>query len=129
MMAGIPVLAANEGGPTETVIDGQTGWLRDVRKVQDWTEVMRAALEDGPGEERLKEMGMRGQERVKAEFSKGKMAERFENEIQNMMYAGRVPMISMMVVVVGAGLLGVLIALAFYMVGKSRTIVYTQEQL
>ncbi|OCK93042.1 glycosyltransferase family 4 protein [Cenococcum geophilum 1.58] len=125
MMAGIPVLAANEGGPTETVIDGQTGWLRDVRKVQDWTEVMRAALEDGPGEERLKEMGMRGQERVKAEFSKEKMAERFENEMQNMMYAGRVPMISMMVVIVGAGLFGVLIALAFYMVGKSRTTVYT----
>jgi len=121
-MAGIPVLAANEGGPTETVVGGQTGWLRDVRKIQDWTEVMRAALEDGPGVERLEEMGKRGRERVKAEFSKEKMAERFENEIQNMMYAGRVPMISMMVVVVGAGLLGVLIALAFYMVGKSRTI-------
>ena len=52
MLAGTPVLAANEGGPTETVISGQTGWLRDVRKVQDWTEVMRIALEDGDGEQR-----------------------------------------------------------------------------
>lgn len=122
MMARIPVLAANEGGPTETVVSGQTGWLRDVRKVQDWTEVMRVALEDGPGEERLKAMGKRGQERVKAEFSKEKMAERFENEVQNMIVAEKVPIISMMAVVLGAGFLGALTGLAFYVVGQLRTI-------
>ncbi|KAF2273511.1 UDP-Glycosyltransferase/glycogen phosphorylase, partial [Westerdykella ornata] len=85
MLAGTPVLAANEGGPTETVISGQTGWLRDVRKVGDWTEVMRIALEDGEGEERLKEMGRWGRERVISEFSKEKMAERLESEINQMM--------------------------------------------
>ncbi len=84
MLAGTPVLAANEGGPTETVISGQTGWLRDVTKVQDWTEVMRIALEDGDGEVRLKEMGKWGRERVIAEFSKEKMAERLESEIDAM---------------------------------------------
>jgi alpha-1,3/alpha-1,6-mannosyltransferase len=84
MLTGTPVLAANEGGPTETVISGQTGWLRDVNKVNDWTEVMRIALEDGDGEQRLKEMGNRGRERVIAEFSKEKMAERLEMEIRDM---------------------------------------------
>ena len=84
MLAGTPVLAANEGGPTETVISGQTGWLRDVSKVSDWTEVMRIALEDGDGEQRLKDMGKWGRERVRAEFSKSKMAECLEQEIQLM---------------------------------------------
>lgn len=85
MLAGTPVLAANEGGPTETVISGQTGWLRDVGKISDWTEVMRIALEDGDGELRLKEMGKWGQERAIAEFSKEKMAERLEVEIIHML--------------------------------------------
>ncbi|PVI03611.1 glycosyltransferase family 4 protein [Periconia macrospinosa] len=84
MLVGTPVLAANEGGPTETVVSGQTGWLRDVSKVQDWTEVMRIALEDGEGEERLKEMGKWGRERVISTFSKEKMAETLETEIQDM---------------------------------------------
>lgn len=85
MLAGTPVLAANEGGPTETVISGQTGWLRNVSKTSDWTEVMRIALEDGEGEKRLVEMGQWGRERVHAEFSKEKMAERLEVEIQHML--------------------------------------------
>ncbi|KAH6613956.1 alpha-1,3-mannosyltransferas-like protein ALG2 [Boeremia exigua] len=84
MLAGIPVLAANEGGPTETVISGQTGWLRDVGMINDWTEVMRIALEDDDGAQRLKEMGRWGRERVIAEFSKEKMAERLETEIHGM---------------------------------------------
>lgn len=84
MLAGTPVLAANEGGPTETVISGQTGWLRDVSKTSEWTEVMRIALEDGDGEKRLEEMGRWGRERVIAEFSKEKMAERLEVEMQLM---------------------------------------------
>ncbi|OCK83610.1 glycosyltransferase family 4 protein [Lepidopterella palustris CBS 459.81] len=115
MMAGIPVLAANEGGPTETVVNGQTGWLRDVKKVQDWTEVMQVALEDGPGEARLKEMGNRGRERVKAEFSMEKMATTLENEIERMMQGPRAPMVSVAaVVVLGVGLLGALTALAIW---------------
>ncbi|KAJ8109264.1 hypothetical protein OPT61_g7592 [Boeremia exigua] len=85
MLAGTPVLAANEGGPTETVISGQTGWLRDVNKINDWTEVMRIALEDGDGKQRLIDMGKWGRERVIAEFSKEKMAERLETEIHDML--------------------------------------------
>ncbi len=28
MLSGLPVLACNTGGPTETVVEGVTGWLR-----------------------------------------------------------------------------------------------------
>ena len=111
MLAGTPVLAANEGGPTETVINGQTGWLRDVSKVQDWTEVMRLALEDGDGEQRTREMGKWGKERVRAEFSKDKMGERLDVEIQAMaQHQMRPPLIPVAMVVLAAGLLGLLMA-------------------
>ncbi|KAF2268812.1 mannosyltransferase [Lojkania enalia] len=123
MLAGTPVLAANEGGPTETVISGQTGWLRDVKKVQDWTEVMRIALEDGDGEERLKEMGKWGKERVTSEFSKEKMAERLENEIQIMRRRvarpGIVPDIFVVLFVVGW--IGALIALRVWAGSKQNS--------
>ena len=85
MLAGTPVLAANEGGPTETVVSERTGWLRNVRKVSDWTDVMRIALQDGDGEQIRKKMGEWGRTRVIAEFSKEKMAERLELEIHNML--------------------------------------------
>ncbi|KAF1943043.1 mannosyltransferase [Clathrospora elynae] len=111
MLVGTPVLAANEGGPTETVISGQTGWLRDVTKVQDWTEVMRIALEDGDGEQRLKEMGKWGKDRVVAEFSKEKLAERLESEIEGMMRKpSRPTLIPSAVVLVVFCLLGSLVA-------------------
>ncbi|KAF2467654.1 mannosyltransferase [Lindgomyces ingoldianus] len=110
MLAGTPVLAANEGGPTETVISGQTGWLRDVKKVQDWTEVMRIALEDGPGEERLKEMGKWGRERVISEFSKEKMAETLEAEIQGMTRISRRLVISSTAAIFALSLFGGLVS-------------------
>jgi alpha-1,3/alpha-1,6-mannosyltransferase len=114
MLAGTPVLAANEGGPTETVISGQTGWLRDVHKVQDWTEVMRITLEDGDGEDRLKEMGKWGRERVIAEFSKEKMAERLESEIDGMAKVARPRLINVQPVFIAVGLMPVLVFLSFW---------------
>jgi alpha-1,3/alpha-1,6-mannosyltransferase len=116
MLAGTPVLAANEGGPTETVVSGQTGWLRDVTKVQDWTEVMRIALEDGDGEEHLKEMGKWGRERVISEFSKEAMAERLETEIKGMAEKERPDIVSSSVIF---GLAGSVIALCFALAIRS----------
>ncbi|CAA9964958.1 Glycos-transf-1 multi-domain protein [Pyrenophora teres f. maculata] len=119
MLVGTPVLAANEGGPTETVISGQTGWLRDVNKVQDWTEVMRIALEDGDGEQRLKEMGKWGKERVIAEFSKEKLAERLENEIADMMKRSvRPPLIPFVLVLGVVGAMGGLAAVSLWLAMK-----------
>lgn len=40
MLAGLPVLATNTGGPLETIYDGRTGWLRSPEKVAQWTDVM-----------------------------------------------------------------------------------------
>ncbi|KAF2129286.1 glycosyltransferase family 4 protein [Dothidotthia symphoricarpi CBS 119687] len=123
MLAGTPVLAANEGGPTETVISGQTGWLRDVSKVQDWTEVMRIALEDGDGEQRLAEMGKWGKERVIAEFSKEKMAERLESEINDMVRKSvRPPLAPSVAIVFGVGLMGALAAGSLWFVMKQANV-------
>jgi alpha-1,3/alpha-1,6-mannosyltransferase len=117
MLAGTPVLAANEGGPTETVISGQTGWLRDVTKVQDWTEVMRIALEDGEGEGRLREMGKWGRERVVAEFSIEKLAERLETEIKGMLQKPvRPPLMPFAAVILAIGLMGGLAAASIILV-------------
>lgn len=81
MLAGVPVLAANEGGPTETVVEGKTGWLRDVSRPEEWTEVMRRVLDGGLSERGLKRMGENGKERVRSTFSKKQMAVRFEEEL------------------------------------------------
>lgn len=80
MQEGVPVLAANSGGPLETVVDGQTGWLRDVKNVSQWTDVMRKVLvELSPSD--IETMGRRGRERVAAEFSRTTMARRFESKL------------------------------------------------
>lgn len=117
MLAGTPVLAANEGGPTETVISGQTGWLRDVSKVQEWTEVMRIALEDGDGERRLHEMGKWGRQRVIAEFSKDKMGERLDTEMQAMFQqATRPPLTSGAMIGFAFTVMGVLVAVMLLLI-------------
>ncbi|KAK0740605.1 hypothetical protein B0T18DRAFT_449188 [Schizothecium vesticola] len=38
MLAGVPVLAARDGGPVETVVDGETGWLRAPGEVGEWSK-------------------------------------------------------------------------------------------
>ena len=82
MLAGVPVLAANEGGPTETVVDGQTGWLRDVSDVDQWKDVMENVLNGSIGDAALQRMGYQGRQRVKHMFSKEKMASRLDEEIK-----------------------------------------------
>ena len=83
MLAGVPVLAVNNGGPLETVIDAETGWLRSDEDVAQWTEVMRHALYDLT-DEQLAQMGEKGIRRVKDEFSETKMANRLDEEIEAM---------------------------------------------
>ena len=83
MLAGVPVLAANTGGPLETVVDGKTGWLCPPDKVENWTAVMDKLLHRlSQGE--LKKIGTAGTERVKKEFSDVKMAERLDTIISSM---------------------------------------------
>lgn len=81
MLAGVPVLAANEGGPTETVVEGQTGWLRDVADVSAWREVMELVLDGSLSRSELQQMGYRGRQRVKKLFSKEQMASSLERRV------------------------------------------------
>ena len=83
MLAGIPVLAANTGGPLETVVDGKTGWLCPPDEVENWTAVMNNVLHRMSDKD-IKIMGKAGTERVKKEFSDVKMAERLDGIIDNM---------------------------------------------
>lgn len=83
MLAGIPVLATNTGGPLETVYDGRTGWLRAPEKVDQWTEVMRKPLIPS-SESKLRQMGQNGRARVLAEFSATKMTQSLDQEVQKL---------------------------------------------
>ena len=89
MLSSVPVLAANSGGPLETVVDGKTGWLRSVNKVEEWTDVMQQVLYD-LSDTQLRQMGQNGRRRVMEEFSANKMAHRLDDEIEAMVKAPRV---------------------------------------
>ncbi|KAI9844935.1 MAG: Alpha-1,3-mannosyltransferase-like protein [Thelocarpon superellum] len=83
MLAGTPVLAADSGGPLETVVDGRTGWLRPVDDVAAWAEIMGRAL-DPASDGLLRHMGEVGRRRVQDEFSAELMAQRLDEEIDRM---------------------------------------------
>jgi len=117
MLAGVPVLAANTGGPLETVVDGQTGWLRPVDDVGHWTEVLDNVLH-GLSDEQLKGMGQAGRRRVRAEFSESRMAERLDEEIDGMVNAPRQAALSLQDLLLGFGLAGLLVVVVFAVVRR-----------
>ena len=114
MLAGVPVLAANSGGPLETVVDGQTGWLRPT-EVGQWTEVLDNVLHN-MSEQHLKRMGEAGRRRVKAEFSETRMAERLDEEIDAMVKAPRQAALSIQDLLLGLGVAGMVLVAAFAVV-------------
>ncbi|KAK5714714.1 Alpha-1,3-mannosyltransferase-like protein [Elasticomyces elasticus] len=83
MLASVPVLATNSGGPLETIYDGRTGFLRSPEKVADWTDVMRKTLIPS-SEGSLKTMGQKGRETVLADFSQTKMISSLDSEIRSL---------------------------------------------
>ena len=64
---GRPVIAANHGGVTETVLDGKTGWLVPVGDDEAWAAAMAHAIDLGPGKRR--EMGELGRKRARQLYS------------------------------------------------------------
>ncbi len=114
MLNGVPVLAANSGGPLESIVEGQTGWLRDVEQLDQWSEVMSWALDDGH-EEELRAMSMNGPKRVKEEFSQEKMAERLEREMDRIRKLPRRAVVGYresLMMGVGVGIVGLILAWA-----------------
>ncbi|KAM4060776.1 glycosyl transferases group 1 domain-containing protein [Hirsutella rhossiliensis] len=85
MLARRPVLAANTGGPVETVCDPATGWLRDPDDVPAWTAVMRRALALPAAD--LARMGSDGARRVKNTFGRDQMADRLDALVADMVAA------------------------------------------
>ncbi|KAF2716343.1 glycosyltransferase family 4 protein [Polychaeton citri CBS 116435] len=104
MLASVPVLATNTGGPLETIYDGRTGWLVSPDKVEKWTDVMRKALIPS-SEGNLRTMGERGRERVLNEFSQTKMTEVLDAEMAKLCgsWGARPPVLT-------AGVIGLLLA-------------------
>ncbi|MCJ1224855.1 Alpha-1,3-mannosyltransferase-like protein [Toensbergia leucococca] len=122
MLAGVPVLAANSGGPLETIIDGETGWLRPMDEVEQWTEVLQRALHSLMTD-RLKQMGINGKKRVEEQFSETRMADRFDEEIEAIISSPRQPATDIPDILLGFGIFGmILIAVIgfLYRVIKTR---------
>lgn len=113
MLAGVPVLAANEGGPRETVLDGKTGWLRDVNKVGDWTAIIQSVITGAIPSERLHSMGQEGKNRVREVFSKAKMASRFESEIDDIMKVNKPSVVTQNLWLLGLVIVGSLAGLSY----------------
>lgn len=84
MAAHVPVLAASSGGPTETVVDSRTGWLRDTRNPNDWAEVIASVVSGDVGVAELAEMGRAGASRVAKEFGRDAMANRIVDVLKEM---------------------------------------------
>ncbi|KAK7980923.1 26S proteasome regulatory subunit Rpn2 [Apiospora arundinis] len=78
MLVGVPVLAADTGGPVETVVEGETGWLRSPAQVSEWTEVMDTVLTK-LSPEQLAKMSQAGISRVRGNFGDVQMAARLDS--------------------------------------------------
>ncbi|KAJ4428811.1 hypothetical protein ANN_25804 [Periplaneta americana] len=78
MHASKPVIAANSGGPTETVVDGVTGFLCDLIP-EHFADAMMKYVQD---EEMRLKFGEAGKERMKALFSFTAFSNQLENIVQ-----------------------------------------------
>ncbi|KAF2226892.1 glycosyltransferase family 4 protein [Elsinoe ampelina] len=101
MLHEVPVLAADEGGPTESIVDEMTGWLRSVDNVQAWTDVMRKVInlqKEDPT--KLEVMGKAGKNRVEEMFGKEEMAKRLDDILNRLIGSPRPPMTNVFVTTV-----------------------------
>ncbi|MCJ1311913.1 Alpha-1,3-mannosyltransferase-like protein [Agyrium rufum] len=105
MLVSVPVLAANSGGPLETVVDGQTGWLRSVDENKAWTAVMKRVLQD-LSQQNLEKIGRAGRDRIIAEFSESTMARKLDEELQAMIAGPRSRTWELQDLLLALGLLG-----------------------
>ncbi|KAM7220901.1 hypothetical protein V8F06_003795 [Rhypophila decipiens] len=102
MLRGVPVLAADNGGPVETVVEGSTGWLRDPGEIEKWSEVMDLVL-NGMGEADLGRMGKAGVERVTGNFADVQMGAKLDGIFDEIEEQGRTMSGTMLIPVVIVG--------------------------
>jgi alpha-1,3/alpha-1,6-mannosyltransferase len=84
MAAGRPVIAVDRGGPTETIVHGQTGWLVPPRP-EAFAEALSRVL--GAPEE-ARRMGRAGWAHVRRRFSRPAFGERLEASLRAVARAG-----------------------------------------
>ena len=77
MVRETPVLASNSGGPKETVVDGESGFLLSEDPVQ-WSKAMTTLVQEP---ERARSMGVWARSRVVKTFSFASMAERLQKVV------------------------------------------------
>lgn len=82
MQAGRPVIATATGGPLETIIDGQTGYLCDEPLVEKFAERMKEFVENPY---RWKEMGEAGRRHVNENFSFQPFARKLNEHIEDLL--------------------------------------------
>ena len=92
MACGVPVLACDSGGPTESVVsnpaDARTGWLRKPVP-EDWAQVLRDEILVMNPEQRSV-VAKRSKDRVRTNFSMGAMAEGLESALYGAVAQGPV---------------------------------------
>lgn len=109
MQHGLPVLASNTGGPVETVVDGETGWLRDATKTEQWTEVLRTVLLK-LDDTSIKRLAVAGRKRVSDNFTRGTMAKKFDAEITSMVSSKRSDFVDRAQILMSLGLFAAFVA-------------------
>ena len=80
MAAARPVIAVNRGGPTETIVDGRTGWLAAPTPAA-FAEALARVLGDASAARR---MGEAGWAHVRANFSRTAFGERMERALASL---------------------------------------------
>jgi alpha-1,3/alpha-1,6-mannosyltransferase len=80
MAAARPVVAVNHGGPTETIVQGETGWLTEPRP-EAFADALGRVLGD-PGAARR--MGEAGWAHVRTRFSRRAFGERLETSLRGL---------------------------------------------
>jgi len=83
MASGKPIISVNEGGPRETVVDGETGFL--VNNEKEMANKMRFVAEHGAV---AKNLGKRGIERVRKNYSWDRFFKRFDTALERVMKMG-----------------------------------------
>jgi len=91
MVCGVPVLACDSGGPTESVVDDstglRTGWLRPPDP-EVWAETLREILDLPPHDKQS--LSSRGKQRAREVFSLDAMSERMEGALMKAVSLGKV---------------------------------------
>jgi spore coat protein SA len=82
MASGKPVVSTRRGGPSETVADGETGYLVDAGDAQGLAQKVIVLLRDPALRRR---MGEAGRARVEGRFSAQSMAATFDDVLRNLL--------------------------------------------